>query len=285
MSRSDDTLETLRRDIDSLDDQILDLLMQRDAVTARVAALKQGGPTLRPGREAMILRRLVGRWRGRLPKRTLVRMWRELLAGVVSTQGPFGLAVWMPERGAGYLEVARNQYGAFTPATSHQSATQVVREVTGGTATLGVLPLPRWEDEAPWWTQILSRAADAPRIVARLPITGPGPQGIEALVIARMAPEATDDDRSVIAVETGRDISRSAFTDALGAAGLPPRAVWDARATGDETRHHLVEVRGFVEPADTRLQALAGAADAGGIRAALLLGAYAAPLSAESLTD
>jgi hypothetical protein len=161
----------------------------------------------------------------------------------------------------------------------------VVREVTGGTATVGVLPLPRWEEESPWWTQLLGVSEDVPRIVARLPVTGPGPMGIEALVIARMPPEATDDDRSVIAVETGRDISRSAFTDALGEAGLPPRAVWDARATGEDSRHHLVEVRGFVDPADARLSALSSDADTGGIRGALLLGAYAAPLSAEALTD
>jgi len=285
MSCVPDSLEALRRDIDALDDQIVDLLMERCAIVDRIADAKRGGPILRPGREAMILRRLVARWQGRLAKRTLVRMWRELLAGVVSTQGPFALAIWMPERGAGYLEVARNQYGAYTPATTHQSASQVVREVTSGTATVGVLPLPRWEDDNPWWTQILSTSPDTPHIVARLPITGPGPLGIEALVIARMPPEATDDDRSVIAVETERNISRSAFTEALSAAGLPPRAVWDSRPAGEDARFHLVEVVGFVAPDDGRLAALRGGTDTGGIRNALLLGAYAAPLSAEALAD
>jgi hypothetical protein len=233
----------------------------------------------------MIVRRLLGRWHGSLPKRTLVRIWRELLSGLVGVQGPFSVAVWMPERGAGYLEVARNQYGAYTPSTSHQSPSQVVREVTGGTATVGILPLPRWEDETPWWPQILSNAPDAPHIVARLPLTGPGPLGIEALAIARMTPEPTGDDHSVVAVETGPDISRSAFTEALAAAGLAPRAIWDARPAADDARFHVVEVRGFVEPDDGRLAALRGASDGGGIRNALLLGAYATPLSAEVLTD
>jgi len=283
MNADPPSLDDLRRAIDALDDQILELLIRRCEITDQVAAAKGGGPALRPGREAMILRRLLTQWRGQVPKRTIVRMWRELLAAVVATQGPFSLAVWMPERGAGYLEVARNQYGAYTPATTHQSASQVVREVTSGHATLGVLPMPRWEDDNPWWTQILSNAADAPRIVARLPITGPGPLGIEALVVARIAPEATNDDMSVIAVETGHDISRSAFSDALGAADLPPCAIWDVRDTRDAGRVHLVEVRGFVAPDDPRLSRLAGAADAGGIRAGLLLGAYASPHDEESL--
>ncbi|WP_170294837.1 chorismate mutase [Roseospira navarrensis] len=286
MSRPTQTLDSLRQEIDDLDDQILDLLMQRCAVVDRIAAAKRGGPALRPGREAMILRRVVGRWQGSLPKRTLVRLWRELLSGLVGVQSPFSVAVWMPERGAGYLEVARNQYGSYTPTTSHQSPSQVVREVTSGNATVGILPLPRWEDESPWWTQILSNASDAPHIVARLPLTGPGPLGIEALAIARMEPEATDDDHSVLAVETGPDISRSAFTEALAAAGLPARAVWDARPTSDDGRFHVIEVRGFVEPKDERLAALQhGASDGGGIRNARLLGAYATPLPAEALTD
>ncbi|MBB4267372.1 chorismate mutase [Roseospira visakhapatnamensis] len=283
MSSAPPSLDALRREIDALDDQILDLLMRRCAIAEQVVDAKRGGPTLRPGREALILRRLVSRWRGGLPKRVIVRMWRELLAGVVAMQGPFSLAVWMPERGAGYLEVARNQYGTFTPATTHQSASQVVREVTSGNATVGVLPMPRWEDDNPWWTQILSSASDAPHIIARLPMTGPGPMGIEALVIARMPPEATGDDMSVIAVETGHDISRSAFTEALGAADLAPRAVWDTRETRDDSRLHLVEVRGFVDPHDPRLAALAGATEGGGIRNGLLLGAYASAHDEESL--
>lgn len=285
MTCPNDPLDSLRQEIDALDDQILDLMMKRCAVVNRIAAVKQGGPILRPGREAMIVRRVVARWRGSMPKRALVRIWREMLSGLVSVQGPFSVSVWMPERGAGYLEVARNQYGAHTPATTRQSPSQVVREVTSGNATVGILPLPRWEDETPWWTQILSGAGDAPHIIARLPLTGPGPMGIEALAIARTTPEPTGDDHSVVAVETGPDISRSAFTDALTEAGLAPRAIWDARPASDGARFHVIEVRGFVEPDDARLAALRGASDGGGIRNALLLGAYATPLSADDLMD
>jgi len=285
MSSPTPPLESLRQEIDALDDQILELLMRRCAVVDRVAAAKKGGPILRPGREAMILRRMVGKWRGSLPKSNLVRIWRELLSGLVGVQGPFSVAVWMPERGAGYIEVARNQYGAYTPVTSHQSPSHVVREVTSGNATVGILPLPRWEDESPWWTQILSNAPDAPHIVARLPLIGPGPSGIEALAIARMTPEATDDDHSVIVVEIGPNISRSAFTEALTTAGLPPRAIWDARPTSDDARFHVIEVQGFVEPDDARLVALRGSNNGGGIRNALLLGAYATPLLPEAMTN
>jgi len=276
-------ISTLRQQIDALDDRILDLLMERDAIAARIGAAKKSGPVIRPGREAVIVRRMVDRWQGSIDRRAIVRIWRELLSGVVSSQGPFSMAVWMPERGAGYLEVARNQFGAHTPATSHQSALQVVREVASAGATVGILPQPRWEDESPWWPQLLSDAPDTPRIVARLPFTGPGPLGIEALVIAMAPAEPTGDDRSVLAIETEAELSRSAFTAILNDADMPFRSLWDGRAMGEKGRVHLVEVQGFVDDSDTRLGALGGS-DTGPIRHVRLLGTFATPLPAELLT-
>ena len=53
-------LDELRRRLDAIDDRLHDLILERAAVVESVAALKQstGQPSLRPGREAEILRRL-----------------------------------------------------------------------------------------------------------------------------------------------------------------------------------------------------------------------------------
>ncbi|MGH6989888.1 MAG: chorismate mutase, partial [Stellaceae bacterium] len=83
------SLEELRRRIDALDDRLHDLVMDRAELVAGVAALKRssGVPALRSGREAQILRRLVARHRGPLPRPSLVRLWRELLGGMVAIHG------------------------------------------------------------------------------------------------------------------------------------------------------------------------------------------------------
>src|SRR4051812_36587391 len=76
-------LAAARAEIDALDDALHDLVMRRAEVVARLAAsrAKAGSPSpLRPGREAMILRRLLGRHHGALPANALVGLWRELLA-------------------------------------------------------------------------------------------------------------------------------------------------------------------------------------------------------------
>src|ERR1700728_3591680 len=89
------SLDEMRRSIDAVDDRIHDLILERAALVESIAALKQssGQPVLRPGREAEILRRLLARHRGDFPRPSLVRLWRELLGGMVAMQGRFVVAV------------------------------------------------------------------------------------------------------------------------------------------------------------------------------------------------
>src|SRR6202012_4178916 len=73
-------LPALRAELDKIDNTLHDLLMQRAEIVEYVA--RSGKPAaFRPGREASIERRLLGRHRGALPPVALVRIWRELLAG------------------------------------------------------------------------------------------------------------------------------------------------------------------------------------------------------------
>ena len=75
-------LARLRAEIDALDDAMHDLLMRRAAVVARMArsGIKSATGSFRPGREALIMRRLIGRHRGPLPAAAVLRVWREVIA-------------------------------------------------------------------------------------------------------------------------------------------------------------------------------------------------------------
>jgi chorismate mutase-like protein len=286
MTDTTPSLSDLRREIDAIDDALHDLIMRRAEIAAKVRAAKgnEGGGDvfLRPGREAAVLRRLVDRHRGSFPRRTLVRLWREIFAVIVSMQGRFSLAVWMPENGANLLELARDHYGSHTPATVHQSQGQVTQEVMEGRATVGVLPLPAAEDALAWWTQLLSDVPGTPRVVSRLPFAG-ARGGLEALSIARLDPEPSGGaDRALLALETGADLSRAGLLDALRDSGFEPVGVMDVRAQGPDVRLTLVEVLGFVGPTDTRLGGL-GLGGHGPITRVVVLGGYAEPFGTETM--
>ncbi len=271
-------LAGVRAELDAIDDALHDLLQRRAATVASLAAARlKSGVVLRPGREAAIIRRLLARHAGPLPRPALVRIWRELLAASVGLQGNFVVAVCETDPAAGYTQCAREQFGALTPLRIHRSPAQAMAELSAGSATVAVLPVPA-EDESPrdaWWTALLHK--DEPRIhvVARLPFWAPRPEGaprVQALVVSAGPPDATGNDRSLLGFEVSADVSRARLAGALTSAGLKPEAVIMRRDPAAGAGHALVEVSGHILDEDVRLAALAPV-----LRRPVVLGAYAVP--------
>jgi chorismate mutase / prephenate dehydratase len=270
------SLDALRREIDKIDDGLHDLLMRRAEVVEAIRAAKNGGVAFRPGREAHILRRLVGRHRGAFPPLTLVRIWREVMGAMVRLQGPFTAAVLAGAEG--YESLVRGEYGAATPIVTVPSAARALGTVRDGTATVAILPLPSETPadsaERPWWAHLLG--GEGPRIVARLPFASLGPE-VEALAVARLDAADTGEDRSFLGFETAEELSRTRLMDLVRGAGFAARGLSAWRdVEGGRLWLHLVEVDGHVQPDDPRLARLAQAADS---RAVQVLGGYAVPLA------
>ncbi len=257
-------LDDLRREIDHIDDAIHDLLMRRAAVAERIGAAKgqaEGPPIyLRPAREAVILRRLMARHAGSFPAPVVVRIWREMITALTRLQGPFAVAVYAPEDRRGFWDVARDHYGSFVSMTAVNSPVAAIRAVSEGTATVAVVPYPAEDDADPWWRFLVSSEAHMPRVVARLPFGGRGNgrgENRDALALALVPHEPTGDDRTLISVELGQDLSRGRLKDHLESCGLPPTGfcTWHARDPSGPSIH-LVEIADFVDHADPRLSGL-----------------------------
>ena len=99
----DTSLDAIRREIDSIDDQILRLLIQRAAATARVKATKAHDGSIasspfRPAREAAMMRRLIGEAETVLDPEFLVRLWRVILSASIQSQASVTLAHGISDR-------------------------------------------------------------------------------------------------------------------------------------------------------------------------------------------
>ncbi|GAC1342655.1 MAG: chorismate mutase [Acetobacteraceae bacterium] len=272
-------LVALRAELDRLDDALHDTLMRRAEVVAQVGALgAKGRVPLRPGREAEIVRRLLARHRGGLSPATVVRIWRELLAGTTAQQRPMLITVCEAEGGPSLLATAREHFGVLTPVSARRTPAQAISDVSSGAATAAVLPLPA-EGETPaaaWWTALLPQ--DDPRIyvVARLPFWAPRPAGsppAQALVVSAAAPDPSGADRSLIGLELPLETSRARLASALAAAGLSSGPLILRRDPGAPVAHALADVDGFVADGDPRLAALQSV-----LRPPVVLGAYAIPV-------
>lgn len=281
MSPIPSDLQDLRRRIDEIDDKLQDLLCERFEIVLEVAAEKRGTSIAphQPAREAEILRRLVGRNRAPLQDGTLVRIWRELLAGTTRLQGNFTVAVYAPPEAPGYWDLARDHYGSHTPLLAFHTPGPVIRSVSDGQAAVGVLPMPREEDLDPWWRTLMSGDDHAPRIISRLPF---GPRGNsraeagDALAIGHGTPQATSRDRTFLAMENAPDISRGRIVTLLSSLGL--ECTFLAGCDHAEGANTLIEIDGFVALDDPRLDGFRTQLEPSLTRL-MRIGGYAVPLS------
>ena len=281
MTPSPSDLADLRRRLDEIDDKLHDLLIRRAEIVGAVAASKREGklPAFQPGREAQIIRRLVGRHHGAFPVATLVRMWREMLSATVRLQSAFAVAVFAPIEAQGFWDLARDHYGSHTPMAAYRSIGQVIRAVTEGQASLGVLPMPQEGELDPWWRHLLSKDEEAPRVVARLPFGARGNargDGVDALAIGRGVQQETGRDRVLLATESSADISRDRIFRTLASLGLVCTFFASYEHAGSATS--LIEIEGFVLITDPRLDSFRTQLGSE-LHRLLPFGGYAVPLS------
>ncbi len=207
-----DSLDSLREELDALDDRLLDLLMARAALVERVGSAKRGTGPLRPGREAAILRRLLGQHQGPLPRPAIIRIWREIFAASVAQQQTVQVAVCDPAMDGRFLAAAREHLGALTPMRVYSSPAQAIGEVVDGRAGAAILPLPgEWPGDAAgpgWWPGLLQQHTKGRiHVVARLPFLASRPDGapsVQALIVAQYP---------------GRSVRRRHFPDRAGNRG------------------------------------------------------------------
>lgn len=272
------SLAELRREIDRVDDGLHDLLMERADLVERVGQL--GKVAYRPGREANVIRRLLARHLGPLPRRAVVRLWREVFAAHISIETPFTIAVGDVAGTGDIIAVAREHYGALTPLRVHRSAVQAISDVSAGVATAAVLPLPVEEEpnSAAWWVRLLDRDMPRMHIVARLPFwASPRPDGagsVQALAVAATAPDPSGRDRSLLGLEVTGETSRARVAARLGEAGLVARDILLRRDRTGGPARGLVALEGHVAEDDPRLRAIAA-------HHPVVLGGYALPVEAD----
>jgi hypothetical protein len=237
---------------------------------------------IRPSREAEVLYRLMERHKGPFPKQEIARIWRELIVATCSFEGPFSVAVYHPDDEPGYWDLARDQYGTFTPMTRHTAARRVVEAVQNGEATLGIVPIPKRDKDDNWWRYIVSEHENTPRIIARLPFIGIGNarnSGLEALVLCPVLYEETGRDRSYIAIEATVDIGYNVIQAALTKADFN---VAFNQHWHDPSRppgwFYFIEIFGYISPNGRQAKKLMGALG-NKVNRIVHLGGYATPLT------
>lgn len=274
------SLDSLRQEIDAIDNELHAMVRRRADLVDRISAAKPpGGLALRPGREARVMRQRLATHQGPFPSTAIYRMWREMMCAFTLMQTPdLKIAICRPADQPGYWDLARDHFGCQIPFVANDTPAQVLAAVRANPSTIGVVPTPIESDTTPWWPLLAGRDATLPNVVARLPfldMPNARARGISAFVLARMEPEDSGDDRTLISVEAVTGLSRNRIAGALAKVGLPAfTSALDQVAGG--VHHYLVELPGVLADGDERLRELGTALELTSGRVAAI-GAYAVP--------
>ncbi|HEX9521655.1 MAG TPA: chorismate mutase [Reyranella sp.] len=274
------SLDSLRQEIDAIDNELHAMVRRRADLVDRISAAKPpGGLALRPGREARVMRQRLATHQGPFPSTAIYRMWREMMCAFTLMQTPdLKIAICRPADQPGYWDLARDHFGCQIPFVANDTPAQVLAAVRANPSTIGVVPTPIESDATPWWPLLAGRDATLPNVVARLPfldMPNARARGISAFVLARMEPEDSGDDRTLISVEAATGLSRNRIAGALAKVGLPAfTSALDQVAGG--VHHYLVELPGVLADGDERLRELGTALGLTSGRVAAI-GAYAVP--------
>lgn len=259
------TLEEIRREIDALDHQVHDLLMRRAELIVKVIEAKRKNKmhTVQPEREAMMIRRLLGRHSGVLPREAIARIWRELVGAVSLVQTNLKATVTVPDnnRGLLYWDMAKDYFSSVLPMQKSETPLSALAAVREGDVTFAVVPWPEVEEDKPWWSFLMAEEGEAPmRIMARLPFGDRSKTNIspdhQALVVGKIKFEPSGDDRSFLALDLDHSISRTRIIDRSKQMGLTPRSIYSMRGQANGNTLHLLEVEGYVAQNDPKLTEL-----------------------------
>lgn len=192
----DTTLDAIRREIDSIDDQLVRLLEQRFAATQKVKASKAHDGSIaaspfRPAREAEVMNRLIAEAGPSVSRELLVRLWRVILSASIQSQAPVTLHM---EAAVGHdlatrLLVAQHFCGMKVELhATPLDALAALGEARGDLA----LVAPSSD-----WAQAPAAAGGGAQVIVTLPALAAGSQP-QLLVFGHAPPQPSGDDETLI---------------------------------------------------------------------------------------
>ncbi len=136
------SLEELRKRIDEIDCQLVQMLNERARIVVEIGKLKgkTDKPVYAPDREKQVLAKVVQANEGPLPDRCLVAIWRELMSGSFMLEKPLRIGYLGPA-GSFSHTAAMLKFGQSVEYESLADIRSIFDEVSKGHCDLGLAPI------------------------------------------------------------------------------------------------------------------------------------------------
>ncbi len=135
-------LDEIRKDIDQVDEQLVQLLSRRTELAMEVGNTKRadGKPFFTPERERAVYEKLVAMNPGPLLPKQLKAIYREVISAAIAAEKPMSIAYWGPP-GTFTNMAALQTFGSSAAMVAQDSISDVFLAVENGKADYGVVPV------------------------------------------------------------------------------------------------------------------------------------------------
>jgi len=136
------SIDGLRRRIDEIDAQVVELLNQRASVVVEIGNLKRrnSAQVYAPLREIEVLRRACELNQGPLPASAVRAIFREVMSACIALEHPLKVAYLGPQSTFSHL-AAQAKFGGSVEYIPSRDILGIFRAVARGAANLGVVPV------------------------------------------------------------------------------------------------------------------------------------------------
>ena len=135
-------LSNLRKQIDSLDLEIVTKIQERAKIASTIGELKKakGEPIYRPDREKEVYEKIKKLNKGPLPDTALTSIYRELMSATIAIEKGLNIAYLGPE-GSFSHQAVRARFGMSIQSLQFPSIPEVFKSVETGKCDYGVVPI------------------------------------------------------------------------------------------------------------------------------------------------
>ena len=146
-------IDKLRKQIDKIDFQILDLLKKRSKIAENIGKEKKSNNLFRPERQASILRNILKKNANNLNPLHILSFWRSIFLSQIDVQG--GIKLILSNNIANlYIKTVYDYFSHDIEIITMNNTSKALEKVYNGKNILTILPYPSNNKGAKWWTNI-----------------------------------------------------------------------------------------------------------------------------------
>ncbi len=144
-------IDKLRKQIDKIDFQILDLLKKRSKIAENIGKEKKSNNLFRPERQASILRNILKKNSNNLNPSYILSFWRSIFLSQIDVQGGIKLLL-LNNIANSYIKTIYDYFSHDIEIITMNNTSKILEKVYSGKNILTILPYPSYNKGAQWWT-------------------------------------------------------------------------------------------------------------------------------------